>query len=137
MQNLELLPNATGVACQTVSLQPGASYKLSFQYGRLMTYAWRNADKGKFIKFETTADAIYRDATTKAPAEEGAKGKPYPQDAQGFTKLVTADTRQQKEQWQRYEATFKASAAGVRGGGAAGAGGGDAGDCRCGLDRRH
>lgn len=41
-QNIELLPNATGVVCQTVDVAPGATYKLSFYYGRLQTFAWRN-----------------------------------------------------------------------------------------------
>lgn len=113
MQNLELLPNATGVACQTVTVEPGATYRLSFYYGRLMTYAWRNQYQGQFIKFETKMDAIYRDGSYKSPLEAGqSKGAPYPQDSQGFTRLATADTTQQGEQWQRYEATFKAPASG-------------------------
>jgi hypothetical protein len=93
MQNLELLPNATGVACQTVSVEAGAKYKLSFYYGRLETYAWRNEYKGQFVKFETSMDAVARDGGSPAPAEinfsqggvypqEGMKG---PSDRQGFT----------------------------------------------------
>ena len=59
---------------------PGAKYRLSFYYGRLQTYAWRNEDKGKFIKFETTMDAIARDAAQQSPMEKGQKtGAPYPQ----------------------------------------------------------
>jgi hypothetical protein len=110
MQNLELLPNATGVACQTVDVTPGQTYKLSFYYGRLQTYAWRNEQQGQFIKFETTMDALARDASKPAPAEvQYAGGSPYPKDGQGFTKLVSADTRQQGSQWQRYEATVTVS----------------------------
>jgi hypothetical protein len=92
MQNLELLPNATGVACQTVSVEPGAKYKLSFYYGRLETYAWRNEYKGQFVKFETSMDALARDGGSPAPAEVNfSQGAPYPQegmkgpsDRQGF-----------------------------------------------------
>ena len=47
LQNLELLPNATGVACQTVNVVPGAKYRLTFMYGRLETYAWRNERKAR------------------------------------------------------------------------------------------
>lgn len=105
IQNLELLPNATGVACQTVSVEPGAKYKLSFYYGRLQTYAWRNEYRGQFIKFETTMDAIARDGATPAPAEIDPKGgAPYPKDRQGFMVVATADTRNHASQWQRYEA---------------------------------
>ena len=39
MQYGELLPNATGNYCQDVKVKRGQRYKLSFQYGRLMTYA--------------------------------------------------------------------------------------------------
>lgn len=34
----ELLPNATGNYCQDIKLQKGAQYKLSYYYGRLMTF---------------------------------------------------------------------------------------------------
>ena len=34
----ELLPNATGNYCQDVQLQKGAQYRLTYYYGRLMTY---------------------------------------------------------------------------------------------------
>lgn len=34
----ELLPNATGNYCQDIKLQKGAQYRLSYFYGRLMTY---------------------------------------------------------------------------------------------------
>jgi len=105
LQNLELLPNATGVACQTVDVTPGAKYKLSFYYGRLQTYAWRNEYAGQFVKFETTMDALARDGSKPAPNEANPNGPaPYPKDTQGFARLVTADTRKQGSQWQRYEA---------------------------------
>ncbi|KAI8472213.1 MAG: hypothetical protein J3K34DRAFT_519969 [Monoraphidium minutum] len=122
MQNLEMLPNATGVACQTVNVAPGATYRLSFYYGRLETGrqpGLTRGRRGQFIKFETTLDALYRDGSTKAPLEKGVKTKPYPQDSQargagggGFSKILTADTRTHAKQWQKYEGTFKAPASG-------------------------
>ncbi|GBF92214.1 hypothetical protein Rsub_05296 [Raphidocelis subcapitata] len=118
MQNLELLPNATGVACQTVDVQPGAKYKLSFMYGRLETYAWRDQYAGQFTKFETMMDALARDGATPAPAEVNfSSGGAYPQtgksgDRQGFEVLVTADTRKHASQWQKYEASVTGPASG-------------------------
>jgi hypothetical protein len=83
----------------------------SFYYGRLETYAWRDQYAGQFTKFETMMDALARDGGTPAPAEVNfSSGGHYPQtgksgDRQGFEVLVTADTRKQAGQWQRYEAT--------------------------------
>lgn len=37
-QYAELLPNATGNYCQDIKLQKGARYRLSYFYGREMTY---------------------------------------------------------------------------------------------------
>lgn len=109
-QNIELLPNATGVVCQTVDVAPGAKYRLSFYYGRLQTYAWRNEQAGQFTKFETKLDAIARDGATPAPFEaDPARAGVYPRDPQGFTRLVTADTEPQASQWQRYEAEVTVS----------------------------
>lgn len=112
MQNAELLPNATGVVCQTLDVIPGQKYKLSFYYGRLQTYAWRDQYAGQFVKFETTMDALARDASTQTPMERGVKTAPYPADKQGFDTLVTADTRKQASQWQRYEAEVTGPASG-------------------------
>ena len=116
-QNVELLPNATGVVCQTVDVTPGARYKLSFQYGRLQTYAWRNEYAGQMVKFETAMDVLARDASAPAPLEAAAgdavkasRVGPYPKDGQGFSKVTTADTLTHGgAQWQRYEAEVTVS----------------------------
>jgi hypothetical protein len=109
-QNLELLPNATGIACQDVRTVKGARYRLSFYYGLLRTTAWRPPYVGQVVAFHTKAAAAVRDAGY-APPRGGAKPGVFPKDAQGFEVLVEADTSKQASQWQRYEVEFAAPAA--------------------------
>jgi hypothetical protein len=109
MQYMELLPNGTGNSCQDINLVKGATYRLRFNYGRLMTYAWRPPYTGVFEKFETMAAAGVRDFYAPRPAKpnifafEGSI-----KDTQGFKVLVHADTTKQPKQWQEYSATFQA-----------------------------
>ncbi|KAF8060103.1 hypothetical protein HT031_005042 [Scenedesmus sp. PABB004] len=100
----ELLPNATGNYCQDIRLVKGQTYKLSFYYGRLMTYA-----KGtkNFTVYPTAIDVAIRPVAA-VPASSGI----WPKDRQGYTLLASADTEEQfaahGKQWWQYTATFTA-----------------------------
>jgi hypothetical protein len=103
----ELLPNGTGNYCQDLALQKGAQYKLSYYYGRLMTYA---KGTSTFTVYPTAVNVAIRPTDFKPNPNSGK----WPEDKQGYTQISAADTEEQyakyKTQWVKHEATFTAPA---------------------------
>lgn len=101
----ELLPNATGNYCQDIKLQKGAQYKLSYYYGRLMTF---KKGTGKWTTFDTAVDVAIRDAGHKPDVN----AKAWPGDKQGYSLISQADTAdnwaKHNKQWVKHETTFTA-----------------------------
>ncbi|KAF8069562.1 RANBP1C [Scenedesmus sp. PABB004] len=111
-QYAELLPNGTGNYCQELALQKGATYRLSYYYGRLITFTegeGRGAHgTGKLTPFDTAVDVAVRPAGHAV----SASAAPWPKDRQGFTVIDSADTAADyaahQTQWVRHETTFTA-----------------------------
>jgi hypothetical protein len=111
----ELLPNGTGNYCQDLKLMKGAQYKLTFYYGRLMTFSKTTK---QFTAYDTSVDVVIRPTNyviSPSNYNDFMKAtKPWPKDTQGFTVIAQADTAVQyekyKKQWVQYTATFMAPA---------------------------
>lgn len=108
----ELLPNNTGNYCQELKLAQGAKYKLSYYYGRLMTYGsdkgTHGVGSGTFTAFDSAVDVAIRPSSYQPSAAAGI----WPKDRQGYSVISSADSLQQwnatGKQWVQHSVEFTA-----------------------------